>query len=190
MKIYTKTGDGGSTGLFGGTRVSKGSARIAAYGDVDELNSALGLARAELAAPGQPAALAELDAPLERAQNELFHLGAELATAPEKLELLPAGSRLAVGAESWMEPVIDRAFEQMPPIRAFVLPGGTRLAAQLHVARTVCRRAERALAVLDALEPIVPALGVYLNRLSDLLFSLARLANHHAGVSETRWSVR
>ncbi|MBI4866282.1 MAG: cob(I)yrinic acid a,c-diamide adenosyltransferase [Candidatus Wallbacteria bacterium] len=189
MKIYTKTGDDGTTGLFGGDRLPKSSARIEAYGTVDELNSALGVARAGLQATDN-AGLASIDLQLERIQNELFHLGAELATAPAKLGELPPASRLAEGAERWMEDAIDRACEELGPIRAFILPGGTAPAAQLHVARTLCRRAERVVVALAAAEPVPATHLLYLNRLSDLLFTLARLANHRAGLEETKWAMR
>lgn len=179
MKIYTRAGDAGQTGLFGGPRIRKDADRLEAYGTVDELNACLGLARAEGPAP-------EMDKVLERVQNELFDVGAELAT------LDPAGrGTLLIGpahAEA-LEQAIDRFEESLPPLRQFVLPGGSRLAAALHVARTVCRRAERRIVTLinNAEEPVSPAILVYLNRLGDLLFVLARRANDEAGCGDVPW---
>lgn len=179
MKIYTKRGDDGTTGLFGGPRVSKADLRVATYGDVDELNSVLGVARSENAD-------AEIDAVLTRVQSELFTLGAQLATpnideAPKNVpELLPEDVEL-------LEREIDRFDTELEPLRAFVLPSGTKTAAQLHVARTICRRAERSAVALAAIERIPPMCVRYLNRLSDHLFTLSRLANKRAGVEETKW---
>jgi len=179
MKIYTRAGDAGQTGLFGGPRIRKDADRLEAYGTVDELNACLGLARAEGPTP-------EMDKVLERVQNELFDVGAELAT------LDPAGrGTLLIGpahAEA-LEQAIDRFEESLPPLRQFVLPGGSRLAAALHVARTVCRRAERRIVTLinNAEEPVSPAILVYLNRLGDLLFVLARRANDEAGCGDVPW---
>ncbi len=183
MKIYTRTGDKGETGLFGGGRVSKDHPRVVAYGCTDELNSVLGIARSINDDP-------DLETTLERLQTELFHLGAELAAAAGHETSLPDSARLAKGSEKWMEDGIDEAFEAMPPMRFFVLPGGTPVAAHLHLARTVCRRAERAVLTLSAAEPVAPHLILYLNRMSDFLFALARLANHQAGVEEEQWRVR
>ncbi len=179
MKVYTKVGDDGSTGLFGAPRVRKDHPRVAAYGDVDELSAFLGLARAECAD-------APVAAILERLQSELFTLGAMLATpVPEHApKNVPA---LCDEDVTRLEREIDRAEEELEPLRAFVLPAGTRLAAALHVARTVCRRAERALVTLAATEAVPPVAVAYLNRLSDHLFTLARLANHRARVPETKW---
>jgi len=179
MKIYTKTGDTGETGLFGGQRVSKASDRVEAYGDLDELMSALGVARAE-ADPTDP-----LHALLGGIQSRLFDLGAEVANGKGKDLGIPL-----VGEEDvvQLEGEIDRAEAQLAPLRTFVLPGGCRLAAALHVGRTVCRRAERRVVALGALEgPVRPEILRYLNRLSDLLFVLARLANHRAGVPDVPW---
>ena len=181
MKIYTKTGDGGETGLFGGGRVPKDHPRTSAYGDVDELSSALGVARAQ--APGD-----FFDSLLDSIQRDLFSIGGHLATpdtakvakALEKAELSP--DRVAL-----FERTMDEADHELPPLRAFVLPGGTPKAAALHLARTVCRRAERSVVTLSR-ESEVPALFLtYLNRLSDLLFTLARLANHRAGTGDATW---
>ncbi len=179
MKIYTKTGDKGDTGLFGGARVSKASLRVEAYGEIDELNSVLGLARSEHED-------AELDALFARMQSALFDLGAELATAPDsKAEL---GIPLVSDADVLMlENAIDKAEAELLPLKTFVLPGGTRAAACLHLGRTVCRRAERRLVSLSEVEPVRGECIRYLNRMSDTLFVLARLANHRAGVADVPW---
>lgn len=178
MKIYTRTGDDGTTGLLGPGRVLKSAARVEAYGQVDELNAALGVARARGAGT--------LDADLARIQSQLFQLGAELATtAPDLLAKL---ARLGDPDVAALEHVIDRLDAGLPPLRRFVLPGGAPLAAELHRARTVCRRAERALVALAQSESVEPRLVVYLNRLADLLFVMARWCNHEAGVAETEWS--
>jgi len=181
MKIYTKTGDKGDTGLFGGGRVPKDDRRVAAYGDVDELNSTIGVARAAL--PG-----AAFDPLLEQIQRDLFAIGGHLATPdPEKVRAALAKADLSDERVQAMEAAIDAADTELPPLRAFVLPGGTPGAAALHVARTVCRRAERSVIGL-ARDVEVPALFVvYLNRLSDLLFTLARLANHREGRHDVTW---
>jgi cob(I)alamin adenosyltransferase len=179
MKIYTKTGDRGETGLFGGSRVPKSDARVAAYGEVDELAAALGVARAALA----DRELAEV---VERIQLDLFGVGAELAT-PHGAK---ARASLAGVDPAWagrLESAIDRWDAELPELRRFVVAGGTPAAAALHLARAVCRRAERAVVALAAHEPVDPAALVYLNRLSDLLFVAARLANHRAGLAETLW---
>ncbi len=179
MKIYTKVGDDGTTGLFGAARVRKDHPRVAAYGEVDELNAVLGLARAQEADP-------ELAAMLERLQNELFTLGAELAT-PDPAHAPKSVPRLAGEDVSRLEGEIDRFDAQLEPLTAFILPAGSRLSATLQLARTVCRRAERAVVTLAALEPVPRVAVVYLNRLSDHLFTLARVANHRAQVPETKW---
>ncbi len=179
-RIYTKTGDAGDTGLFGGGRVPKDDARVEAYGTVDELNAALGVARL-----GSPA---EIDVILERLQSLLFELGGDLATPPSK-EKRPA----AVDEEDvrWMEAEIDRLEASLEPLKSFILPGGTPSAAALHVARGVCRRAERRLVTLRRVEPETALLHVvFLNRLGDFLFVLARHANHLGGVSDVRWQPR
>jgi cob(I)alamin adenosyltransferase len=182
MKIYTKTGDDGTTGLYGGGRVRKDHARVEAYGAVDELNAALGLARAE----SLPAEMNQL---LARIQNELFDLGAELAT------MQPAVQGLAVTGKNEaasLEQAIDRFDATLPPLKSFVLPAGTRAAAALHTARTICRRAERRVITLavDQGENISPQIVVYLNRLGDLLFVLARAANAAAGQTDVEWTKR
>jgi cob(I)alamin adenosyltransferase len=178
MKIYTKTGDDGTTGIFGGGRVNKASMRVEAYGTVDELNATLGLARASR--------LGELtDAVLARVQVDLFTLGAELACVPGSEAKLAMPLLLAVDAER-LERAIDEAEAQLAPLQTFILPGGSPQAAALHLARTVCRRAERALLAMDDAPPRTD-LVVYLNRLSDLLFVLARVANREQGVTDVPW---
>jgi len=181
MKLYTKTGDDGTTGLFGGGRVKKASARVEAYGTVDETNSFLGVARTT----GLPPVIDAILAPI---QEDLFTVGAELACVPGKESKL---GMLPIGADdiTRLEHAIDEADAACAPLKTFVLPGGSPQAAALHVARTVCRRAERAVLALDD----APARGdvvVYLNRLSDLLFALARWANVLAGVPDVPWKPR
>lgn len=180
-KIYTRTGDGGQTTLFGAGRVSKADARVAAYGDVDELNAALG---AVLAC--EPVAFErEL---LESVQRDLFAIGGRLASPkPEKVSRALEKAQVTPEQITQLEAAIDRADGELRPLSAFVLPGGTMKAALLHVARTVCRRAERSVVGLHANQSVPPAILAYLNRLSDLLFTLARLANHRAGASERTW---
>ena len=177
MKIYTKTGDEGETGLFGGSRLSKASARVASYGDVDELNSVLGLARLH---PLDD----EWDALLATVQSELFNLGAELAARPGKDIGVPTIGDAQVQT---LERAIDRAEEELEPLQSFVLPGGSTGAAHLHHARTVCRRAERGVVALSQQDEVRPEIMRYLNRLSDLLFVLARVANHRSGVEDVPW---
>lgn len=182
MKIYTKTGDGGETSLFGGGRVPKDDARVEAYGAVDELNAAIGLARA--LGPSS-----RVDPELARIQAELFAVGAELATP---IDSRARGSIPGVRGE-WaelLEQLMDRWDEELPPLTAFILPGGTPLAAALHVARATCRRAERRAVALSHAVPVDPAVIVYLNRLSDFLFEAARVANLEAGTAETTWQPR
>lgn len=179
MKIYTKTGDQGDTGLFGGPRVSKDSLRIETFGTVDELNSVLGVARAE-------GLSADIDLLVGRIQSELFSLGAELATPDPAAHGTALIGPPQVAA---LEEAIDRFELRLEPLRQFILPGGIRAAAQLHLARTVCRRAERRLVSLarQSAEPIGPELIVYLNRLGDLLFVLARAENAAAGRPDVVW---
>lgn len=177
MKIYTKTGDKGETGLFGGTRISKASERVSSYGEVDELNSVLGLVRLH---PIDE----ERDELLASVQGELFTLGAELAARAGKDIGMPLVGDAQVDA---IERAIDRAEEELEPLKSFVLPGGSPAAAHLHHARTVCRRAERSIVLLAQQEPVRPEVLRYLNRLSDLLFVLARLANHRANVPDVPW---
>jgi cob(I)alamin adenosyltransferase len=181
VKIYTKTGDSGETGLFGGGRVSKDDRRVAAYGEVDELNAAIGLARAL-----EPA---DLDAELlEAVQRDLFAIGGQLAS-PDPAKVAKALAKAALGDArvAALERAIDAAQAELEPLAGFILPGGTPKAAALHLARTVCRRAERGAVTLARAEPVPPILLVYLNRLSDLLFVLARRANARAGRSDVAW---
>jgi cob(I)alamin adenosyltransferase len=179
VKIYTKTGDAGETSLFDGTRVRKTDPRVAAYGDVDELQACVGFA----ASAGLDAELGEMTVTIQR---DLFALGARLADPAHRIATRV--SKIVIDAESIarLEGWIDRLEEGLPPLRHFILAGGAPAGAALHVARTVCRRAERAVLSLggDAVEPLVL---VYLNRLSDLLFVMARAANHRAGVPEREW---
>lgn len=177
MKIYTKTGDAGETGLLGGVRVKKHDLRIEAYGTVDELNAVLGVARASH--PTQ-----RVDQILEHVQSELFTVGAELATPS------PAGrnaGRINDTHAARLEEMIDLCETELAPLKNFILPGGSASAAQLHLARTVCRRAERRVCELAESNPVSPQIVIYLNRLSDLLFVLARLANARAGVPDVKW---
>lgn len=181
MKIYTKTGDAGDTGLFGGARVSKASARVAAYGDVDELNSWLGLARA--------AAAPHLRDELQRIQGELFCVGAELSSNPDKpLQTgLPMVDDAAVAR---LEACIDQLEADLPALTTFILPGGSEGAARLHAARTVSRRAERHVVGLAQSARMRSELLRYLNRLSDLLFVMARSQNQADGVTDVPWEGR
>ena len=178
MKIYTKTGDTGDTSLFDGTRVRKTDPRVVAYGDVDELQAVIGVARA--------AALpADLDEMCVTVQRDLFALGARLADPAHKIakrvEKIVIDEQSVQRLESW----IDRLDTEIPPLRHFILSDGCPAGAALHLARTVCRRAERSILLLgDSAEPVVI---VYVNRLSDLLFTMARAANHRAGTVETPW---
>ncbi len=182
MKIYTKTGDAGETGLFGGARLSKADARVESYGEVDELNSAIGVARAAKLS-------GSADAVLARVQLELFDLGAELATTPGKEHNLTTPHIGDPQIEA-LEGAIDAHDAVLAPLTHFVLPGGSMAAAQLHVARAVCRRAERRVVSLAATEAVRPELVKYLNRLSDLLFTLARHENHASGVPDVPWMGR
>ncbi|TWT96881.1 Cob(I)yrinic acid a,c-diamide adenosyltransferase [Botrimarina colliarenosi] len=186
MKIYTKTGDEGETGLFGGGRVRKDDPRIASYGTLDELNATLGVARAEIVrsagvGDGFRSALDDL---LGEVQNHLFDLGAELATPqPEQKGL----QLINQGHVERLEAAIDDHESQLEPLKQFILPGGSAAAAQLHVARCVCRRAERRIVTLAATEPVRDLAVRYVNRLSDLLFVLARAVNREAGLGDTPW---
>lgn len=180
-KIYTRSGDAGETGLVGGARVPKDSARVDAYGEVDELNALLGLART-LAEKEQVTALREK---LAQLQNELFDLGAELATPadttyPTQVLLQPSQSQRL---ERW----IDELIENLPELRSFVLPGGSELNSVLHLARTVCRRVERHVIALGRNELVREPLKIYLNRLSDLLFAMARYESHRSKSPEYLW---
>jgi cob(I)alamin adenosyltransferase len=180
MKIYTRTGDAGETGLYGGGRVPKNDIRIAAYGSVDELNAQLGACRAA----GLPA---EADGIMARLQHEMFALGAELAS--------PGGAVsepvcLDDADVARLEQTIDQFEQPLAPLKTFVLPGGTPASAALHVARAVCRRAERDVVALAATAPVRPTVLQYLNRAGDLLFVLARYANLAAGVADIPWEKR
>lgn len=179
MKIYTRTGDAGETGLFGGRRVGKDSLRVEAYGAVDECNATLGLAVSTCTDQ-------ELRGQLQQLQRELFDLGADLAT-PEDSPGAERVRRLEAAAAARLEGLIDQATQELPPLTRFILPGGTQAASALHVARTLARRAERAVVRLEREEAVNHQCLVYLNRLSDLLFTLARLANHRAGEAEPTW---
>ena len=183
MKLYTKTGDDGSTGLFGGQRTGKDDPRVEAYGAVDELNAAIGLAISAIG-DGAPERLIDIRAALLRIQSELFTLGADLATPMDSKH---EGKIRRIGPDdaTWMEPAIDGADAETPEISCFILPGGTELASRLHLARTICRRAERR--AVAAGERINPHTIVHLNRLGDLLFALARLANHVGGCGDIPW---
>jgi cob(I)alamin adenosyltransferase len=179
MKIYTKTGDGGDTALFGGGRVGKDDVRVDAYGQVDELNSVLAVARAE--------GLGDLDALTRTLQEQLFTVGSILATpsgTKAAKSIPPLGARWVVE----MEQAIDAFDQQLRPLSTFILPGGSRAAAYLHLARTVCRRAERRVVPLARAGKVEPAVVVYLNRLSDLLFTMARVANLRAQVDDVPWT--
>lgn len=180
--IYTRTGDTGETALFGSGRVRKDEVRVEAMGTVDELNAALGVARMELARSGT--APADLDSLLAQLQHRLFDLGAELAT-PRPAE---RGTNLVNDSHvAALETAIDRYEAQLEPLREFILPGGVPAAAQLHLARCVCRRAERRLVQLMSGEPVRGELLRYLNRLSDLLFVLARAVNRANGAPDVTW---
>jgi cob(I)alamin adenosyltransferase len=182
VRIYTGTGDQGTTGLFGGGRVEKDDARVEAYGAVDELNACIGVAAAHL----EPGPLTD---ELAAIQADLFRLGAELACAPGKEDKLGLALVSADDAKR-LEGLIDDIETRLQPLKTFVLPGGTRAAAFLHQARTVCRRAERRVIASRAKSPVRAEVLVYLNRLSDLLFVLAREANREAGQEERAWSPR
>src|SRR5271165_2447142 len=181
-RVYTRQGDTGETSLAGGQRVPKDSPRIEAYGTVDELNSFVGLARATLAREG---AIPELGGILLRVQHELFNLGSILATLPEDVH--PRQARITEAEIARLESEIDQMNADLPALRSFVLPGGSRLNAELHVCRTVCRRAERDVVALAREQAVPPEAVRYLNRLSDALFVWSRWASHVALVPETLW---
>jgi len=180
VKIYTRTGDEGETGLFGGGRVSKTHPRVEAYGDVDELNATVGLARAIELMP-------RVDEVLVPIQRDLFAIGALLAT-PDREKMKKHLEKASIDEKriAELERAIDGGDEELEPLKSFIIPGGTPKAAALHVARTVCRRAERRVIALGQ-EEIPSIVVVYLNRLSDLLFTLARVANRRAGAGEVTW---
>jgi cob(I)alamin adenosyltransferase len=181
-RIYTRTGDAGDTALGGGQRVPKDDARIAAYGTVDELSSAIGVALAA----GLDARLA---GELQRVQNELFHLGADLCVREEDKQRRP-GPKIEARHVQALEATIDALNEELPPLANFILPGGSAGAAHLHLARTICRRAERLLVTLMRHEPVGEHTLTYLNRLSDALFVMARWENKVKGVADVLWDSR
>jgi cob(I)alamin adenosyltransferase len=177
MKIYTKTGDNGETGLWGGLRVAKDALRVHAYGTVDECNAAIGVARSTSLDAG-------LDTILAQVQDQLFVVGADLAT-PGEASSIP---RVAEAAITFLETTIDSVEAELEPLQQFIHPGGSAAAAQLHLARTICRRAERWVVSLAREEPVNLQVQTYLNRLSDLLFVLARAANARAGLADVPWN--
>lgn len=179
LKIYTKTGDLGQTSLLGGKRVPKDHPRVVAYGDVDELNAALGAARAYVGA--------DLSRLLLGVQQDLFAIGAQLADPARKVASRRSKAAVSAARVRRLEKAIDTRQAVLPPLRAFVTPGGPPSVAHLHVARAVCRRAERSVVTLARDAEVDARIIVYLNRLSDLLFVLARHESHRAGVSEDRW---
>lgn len=181
MKIYTRTGDDGTTALFGGNRVEKHDARIAAYGTVDETNAFVGSARSHL--QGRPGCDA-LDPVLARIQQELFVLGADLATPHEAKPVVP---RIQEDHVRRLEQDIDHLDAALPPLKHFILPGGSMAASALHVVRTVCRRAERLTIAAGRQYAINPLAAVYLNRLSDFAFVAARWVNSQAGIEDEKW---
>jgi len=181
MKLYTRTGDNGSTSLFSGGRVPKYHLRVESYGTADELNSVLGLARAQQPSP-------QADSDLGRIQHQLFNLGADLATPLDAKTSYVV--RMDAATIMWLEESIDRMTAELPALTYFILPGGSPAGATLHVARTVCRRAERLVTQLQEREPIGELVLPYLNRLSDYLFTLARWENQQAGISEEKWSIK
>jgi cob(I)alamin adenosyltransferase len=181
-RIYTRTGDAGETGLFDGTRVSKADPRVDAYGDVDELASWLGVVRARL---GVDTGTADVAAMLERIQHDLFAIGALLADPRHRIADRVVKATLDAGDIARLEAAIDALEAELPPLRKFILAGGSETGAWLHLARAVCRRAERRVTALG--EAAHPVALTYLNRLSDLLFTMARAVNARAGASELEW---
>lgn len=183
MKIYTKTGDKGETGLFGGKRVRKDNLRVQAYGDIDETNAAIGIARSYISegSSGSREILNFIDSVLETVQNKLFAVGATLSGMEDPNYMVKDLDL------EYLEKCIDHMDEQIQPIKAFILPYGNDLCARLHLARTVARRAERSIVALSAVEPVDPNILAYANRLSDFLFTLARFANKAQGVPDTLW---
>jgi cob(I)alamin adenosyltransferase len=181
MKIYTKTGDKGDTALFGGKRVDKDNSRIKAYGTVDELNSVIGLAVAEVRSE-------EVKSVLLKIQNELFTVGSDLATPEENINSSKYVSRIDEQNTIHLENIIDRFDSKLPGLTNFILPGGIKGAAFLHNARTICRRAEREIVSLSKEEKTNPSILIYLNRLSDLLFVLARYENFVSGIDDIPWN--
>ncbi|MEE3329093.1 MAG: cob(I)yrinic acid a,c-diamide adenosyltransferase [Myxococcota bacterium] len=180
MKVYTRRGDKGETDLAGGGRVSKDALRVEAYGAVDELNAALGLVVVDASPDLMPA--------LERIQRQLFEIGAVLATSPESRSSVLASTGVSDDDVDILEQTIDEAEKDLPPLQNFILPGGCPAAAALHMARTVCRRAERRVVALDREEPIAGPTLRYLNRLSDLMFTWARWENARSGSGDVEWN--
>ncbi|HWW94374.1 MAG TPA: cob(I)yrinic acid a,c-diamide adenosyltransferase [Vicinamibacteria bacterium] len=180
MKIYTRRGDGGETGLLGGPRVSKDHLRVASSGDLDELSAVLGLVKAH-------ARDADLSTLLREIQRDLFAVGAQLADPSARVARRKAKAAVPAARIRSLERAIDARERQMPQLKAFILPGGSRLGSFLHLARTVCRRAERSVVTLARAETVDRRILAYVNRLSDLLFVLARYENHRSGEAEDRW---
>jgi cob(I)alamin adenosyltransferase len=178
VKIYTRTGDAGETSLFDGTRVPKNDARVDAYGEVDELNAWLGLVRSSLDDH-------EIDGELTAIQRDLFAIGAQLADPSDKIAARVTKAMIAASDVERLEHLIDRFEQELTPLRRFILAGGSPAAAALHLSRAVCRRAERRMVALQP--PIDSALLRYVNRLSDLLFVVARVVNRRAGIAEAEW---
>ncbi|MHA2369849.1 MAG: cob(I)yrinic acid a,c-diamide adenosyltransferase [Candidatus Hodarchaeales archaeon] len=176
-RIYTRTGDKGQTSLVNGTRVLKSNARVETYGTIDELNAAIGVTRSFLQDE-------MIDHWLETIQRDLFNIGSTLATPSEKQ--IP--DRVHIPLAESLEQLIDKCDEELPALTNFILPGGTKAGATLHLARTICRRAERRLVTLTEQEPVNPEILRYINRLADLLFSLARLENYRRGIEEVQWA--
>lgn len=176
IRIYTRTGDKGETSLVDGTRVLKSNARVETYGTIDELNATIGLTRSFLQDK-------IIDQWLGSIQSELFNIGSTLATPPGK----SVPKRVQLPSAESLEDLIDKCDEEIPPLKNFILPGGTNAAAGLHLARTICRRAERRLVALAKEEIVDPIILKYINRLADLLFSLARLENYRRGIEEAKW---
>ena len=185
MKIYTRTGDTGDTSLFGGTRVSKSDARVDAYGEVDELNAWLGFAHASLGARPDHAVFADIGDALVQIQRDLFALGARLADPGDKISTRVTKAALHDADVERLEHLIDRLEADLPALAHFILAGGVEAGAGLHLARAVCRRAERRMVTLQPAVDLI--LMRYINRLSDLLFVMARSVNHRAGAPETQW---
>jgi len=181
IRIYTKTGDSGDTALFGGGRVPKSHLRVAAYGDIDELNSFVGFVRA-----AEPVDF--FDPLFQSIQRDLFAIGGHLATPdPDKVRKALEKAELSSSQVDAFEAAIDAADRELAPLKAFILPAGCEKSVRLHLARAVCRRAERSVVQLAQEHDVPPLFLVYLNRLSDLLFTLARLANHRAGTGDVTW---
>ena len=191
MKIYTKTGDTGETSLFDNSRVSKADPRVDAYGEVDEVNACLGAALAagglhhSAASAGQGVS-DDIAGVLETVQKDLFAVGARLADPSSRIAGRVTKAAVTAGQIELLEVTIDRLEAELPPLRRFILPGGTSAGALLHLARTICRRAERRVVGLGA-DAVEASVVIYLNRLSDLLFVMARAVNHRAGIPETEW---